>query len=70
MGLPVPVDVQRECPTKLVVLGAIGVEECANNFVARCVRPIGLSRELRHRSPLSLFEDALTTANGIRATFP
>ena len=52
------------------MLSAIGVEKSANHFFARCVLPIGLSRELRHGSPLSLFEDALTTANGIRATFP
>ena len=70
MGLRVAAHVQCQCPTKLVVLSAIGMEKCANHFFARCVRPIGLSRELRHRSPLSLFEDALTTANGIRVTFP
>ena len=35
-------------PTELVVLSAIGVKKGANNFLARCVRPIGLTSELRH----------------------
>jgi hypothetical protein len=66
----VPVHVNRRCSTELIVVRAIGVEKCANDFFAGCVRPIGLAGELRHRSPLSVFEDALTTANGIRVTFP
>ena len=38
--------------TPMIVLSAIGVEECAYHFFARRVRPIGLRGELRHGSPL------------------
>ena len=52
MELRISVRIYRGRPAELIVLSAIRVEECANHFFARCVRPIGLS-ELRHGSPLS-----------------
>jgi hypothetical protein len=69
MGLRIAVRVQRQRSTELVVLSAIGVEECANHLLARGFRPIGLGRELRHRSPLSLLEDP-DEGRGVCVTFP
>jgi hypothetical protein len=54
----VRVHVNRPCSTELIVVRAIGVEKCVNDFFAGYVRPIGLAGELRHRSPPSWFEDA------------
>ena len=41
MILAFPLYLHRSCPTELIVVRAIGVEKCANDFIARRVRPIG-----------------------------
>jgi hypothetical protein len=67
----IPVHVHRPCSTEFIVVRAIGVEKCANDFFARRVRPIGLAGELRHGSPLSVEdEDLLTGRSGFCVTFP
>jgi hypothetical protein len=61
----------RACPTELIVLSAISMEKCANDFFARRVRPIGLSGELRHGSPLSIdFLELENASEYARATSP
>ena len=61
-------DLRRPRSPQLIVMRAIGVEKCVNDFVARRIRSIAVTGRLRHGSPLSV--DAALAGSGSQRHLP